>query len=610
MSIPTNTGYDDMANELSRLRSQLDKAHSENERLNEKLRERNNEPDDSGFREKFRKLRKEMEEAEDDRQALRSQTKKLKRENQELLEDLEDLNNRMKDMRTRASTQVDGDQLRRAEKEAQDAWEKKKKAEDDLEEMRRRLEDLENRYKEEKDRLLKEKEEAVEKTYKTIVELKTENEDELEKLREDLLGKDKIIKSLMDELRKIKDYISKLEREIFDLSQEKEKLEENLKKVMYEWENEEMKRYSSDKQITGKLKGKDEEIDELKEKLQQIDSYHNEAKNEISRKADFYKKKSENLEKAKNNLQIKFNKLEKTLKNKMENDDGGRGSHVEIGSIGVRTMENRSDLGKTKDTLSGQRAEGDYEYERSQQISKTVKMDGDLVKMLYTQAKFIEDRFLEQPDSDEEEEEEEEEVEEEYEQYVQGQPQMYIDNTQSSNPQRVFANANRVVVDQNGEKYLIESEADDGDKLVAAYMVNNEFIPINQMGGAIPQNQVIQVNEGHPNMVHHGGMEGSEDEYEDQNELIEDEYSDMEEEEMYEQQENQDQVGNGHLVQGPVGGGRREGYEGSEHEEDYEEEGEEEFEDGEYEEDFRLEQEQDQDQVRRKPGLTFGMVKQ
>ena len=126
--------------------------------------------------------------------------------------------------------------------------------------------------------------------------------DEMEKMRDDLIGKDKIIKSLMEEMKKIKDYISKLEREIFDLSQEKEKLEENLKKVMHEWENEELKRYSSDKQINGKLKGKEEEIEELKEKLQQIDSYHQDAKNEISRKADFYKKKSENLERTKNNL--------------------------------------------------------------------------------------------------------------------------------------------------------------------------------------------------------------------------------------------------------------------------------------------------------------------
>ena len=68
MSIPTNTGYEDLMNELARLRNQLDKAEAEND----KLRGQINESDDSGFKDKFRQLRKELEEADDDRQTLKS----------------------------------------------------------------------------------------------------------------------------------------------------------------------------------------------------------------------------------------------------------------------------------------------------------------------------------------------------------------------------------------------------------------------------------------------------------------------------------------------------------------------------------------------------------
>ena len=630
MSIPTNTGYEDLVQEISRLRSQLDKAEAEKDRL----RMRKSSPEGKGLRGRLKTLRKELEEAEDEKQTLRSQNKKMKREIEELTEDLEDLNERMGDLRNRAQNQVGVDKLRQVEKDLEGAWAKNKDLEDENEMLGRRLRELERTAKEDRERLGREKEEAVEKTYKTIVELKTENEEEMEKMREDLIGKDKIIKTLMEEMRKIKDYISKLEREIFDLSQEKEKLEENLKKVMYEWENEELKRYSSDKQINGKLKGKDLEIQELRDKLQQIDSYHQDAKNEISRKADFYKKKSENLERTKVNLNKKLEKLEKTLKNKMEEGEG-RGSHVEIGSVGVRTIEDRNDFGKTKENGSALRQEGDYEYERRQQISQTVKMDGDLVKMIYTQAKFIEERYLEPSESEEEEEGQE------YEHYVQEQPEMYVnvDNTQSSNPQPVFANANRVMVDENGDKYLIESEADDGDKLVAAYMVNGQYMPITQMEGVMNPNQgMIQPNsQGRVpmNMVHHGGVmtedpnsEGAEDEYEEANELIEDEYSDVEEEQMYMAHHDArggDQVGNGHLVAGPVGGGMREEYEGTEQDDeiDYDEadeEDEEEFEDDEdhqveeegheyHNEDFRMMQEQPEiaEEYQRKPALTFGI---
>lgn len=573
---------------------------------------------------------------EDEKQTLRSQAKKLKRENQELREDFEDVDSRFKELRAKAQKQVDKEELRKMKEQAEKAWERQRELETDLAELRRKMKDQENEFKNEREKLEREKEEAVEKTYKTIVELKTDNEDELDKLREDLVGKDKIIKSLMEEMKKIKDYISKLEREIFDLSQEKEKLEENLKKVMHEWESEELKRYSSDKQINGKLKGKDEEIQELRDKLQQIDEYHQEAKSEIGRKADFYKKKSENLERSKQNLNKRIEKLEKTLKHKIEEREG-RGSHVEIGSVGVRTMEDRGDLGRTKDTVTGERAEGDYEFERRQQIQQTLKMDGDLIKMIYTQANFIEDRLLAQSESEEEEEEEPEEPI--YEHYAQGPAQMYVDNTQSSNPQQIFANANRVMVDENGDKYLIESEADDGDKLVGGYMNPEQFVSYSQMGRAVNPNQpIIQhvPNEARipVNMVRHGGgvdqeehSEGAEEDYEDNDDIIENEYSDMDNEEMYEderivQQENP--VNNGHLVAGPVGGGMREEYERNEHglELDYDEADEEdegEFEEDDphddeenyHDEDFQMVQEQEEisENYQRKPALTFGIGK-
>ena len=156
-------------------------------------------------------------------------------------------------------------------------------------------------------------------------------------------------------------------------------------------------------------------------------------------------------------------------------------------------------------------------------------------------------------------------------------------------------------------------------------------MPISQMGGVINPNQVMYQNNRDQrlpvNAVHHGGMmvvDGNsdgqaEEEYEDQNELIEDEYSDMDREEMYmvDQRRNQDQIVNGHLVQGPVGGGRREGYEGSEHEEEMDyEEGDEEDESEEdieednkdyHQEDFQMEDEEKD--YKRKPALTFGMVK-
>lgn len=618
VSIPTNTGYEDMMQEISRLRDQLGQAEAENERL----RNRGSSPDDRGLRGRMKQLRKELDEAEDGHQSLRSQNKKLRRENQELKEDLEDLNRRLDDLRNKTQNQVDAGALRKAEKEAGDAWGKVGNLEDELERLNRKLRELERTGQEDRERLEREKEEAVEKTYKTIVELKTENEEEMERMREDVLGKDKIIKSLMEELRKIKDYISKLEREIFDLSQEKEKLEENLKKVMYEWESEELKRYSSDKQINGKLKGKDDEIQELKEKLQQIDSFHQEAKNEINRKADFYKKKSENLERKRNELNRQVEKLEKTLKHRRQEAEP-RGSHVEIGSMGVRTMEEGNDFGKTRDTKASFRAEGDYEYERRQQVNQTVRMDGDLIKMIYTQANLIEEQLLDNSES----EEDEDEVQE-YKAYApQGAP-VYVDNTQSGNPQQGYANANRVILGENGEKYMIESEADDGEKMVAAYVVNGQYMPITQMGqdvqeipghlveARVPMNVVQQggVMVDDPNLEHH------EEEYDEQGELIEDEYSDMENEQMYAMHQGvqeEDHIGNGNLVSGPVGGGMREEYEEEEGEEiDYDEaDGEEDFEDEDedgldyHEEDFHMAQEQPNvgDNYHRKPALTFGM---
>ena len=569
-----------MRDEIEHLRDKIEKLESENQRL----RDMEQPIENPNLRNRLKLLRKELEDAEDEKQTLKSQGKKLKRQNQELQEDLDDLNNRLKELRNRTQNQVDADMYKKMEKGFEDAWKEKENLEKDLEDLKRKMRENESKFNEDKERLEREKEEAVEKTYKTIVELKTENEDEMEKMRDDLMGKDKIIKSLMEEMKKIKDYISKLEREIFDLSQEKEKLEENLKKVMHEWENEELKRYSSDKQINGKLKGKEEEIEELQSKLQQIDAYHQEAKNDILQKMEFYKKKSDNLEQTKHSLEEKVEKLQRTLKNRRE--DEGRGSHVEMGSLGVRTIEDRGDLdlGRTKDTISGKRTEGNYEYERRQEINKTVKMDGDLIKMIYTQAHFIEDRLIVQSDSEEEAEE--------YEQYVENNPQMY-DNTQSSNPQQMFANANRVVVDEDNNKYIIESEADDGDKLVAAYMVNGEIMPLEQ--------------------VNNLRNETENEEYED-DELIENEYSDVENN-MYMENDPEDDVGNGNLVAGPVGGGTRNGYE---HEEvDYEEgeeDEEEEEEEGEYEEvyeeDFRIQEERDGQAYQRKPALTFGIGKQ
>lgn len=634
----------ELSREIERLKDKLADKGRENDRLRGQRSGRYGEQDD--LKNKLKKMQNEMEDVEEERNSLKSQTKKLKREKNELEEDLEDMSDRMRELRGKMHDQVDPEMLRKKDKEIQNEKNQKEDLERKVDRLQRDLEEKIREAREREGNLEQEKSNAAEKTYKTIVELKTQNEDEMSKFMNEVKGKDGLIMNLMKELKEIKDYTGKLEKEIFDLSKEKGKFEENLKRIMESWETEEIKRYSSEKLLNGELKGREDENRELKQKLRKIDALYKDDKEKINRKADFYKKKSDNLERTRNELNRKIEDLEKTLKQKTGEKDREE-SHLEMGSIGSGTMIGRDEREVFDNTKNNFRDKSKRHWEsdekshvriRREVTNTTVKMDGDLIKMLYTQAKFIDEKIFGESDSEEEQEVETMEMQDNHERVVQGRyhsteedkeyedsdeayqtegrvQYVNVDNTQSSDPQKMYANGARVMVNKESDNYLGESEAEDGDKLVPAYYMGGKYYPIEQVQGisggnrmqsqseemmdprAMNQHEMEYVNVGEQDM----DQEDFRVEDENENDLIHEEYSDIEEE--HPVQANQaymgprgvisqnDQVGAGHLVAGPVLGNHHDPnqmYQMQHRKEiDYEEDEEDEMNDEEdYEEDY------------------------
>lgn len=587
---------------------------------------------------------------------------------------------RLKEMKSRLRKEGgDAGQLRDREREVNQLTGQNEDLNRRLERLKNELEDARQKFDEKEKQLMKEKQENAEQNFKSIVELKAANQDKLEALKNDLREQEELVARLLGEQKEIKDYTAKLEREIFNLSQEKEKFEDNLKKVMTNWEHEELRRYNSERQLTGVLEDKDQQIDELKEKLNQVDNFHKDATEKISRNADFYKKKAESLEDSKNKLSKKVRELEATVKRVQEEADGSPGSHLNLQTVGARTMTERSNKKSKshskkiflKDTTkidseapSTGRGEAETLEERrervAQVVSTTVRMDGDLVKMLYTQAKCIDERLF--GDSEDEEEMEEVEIEvpaepvnmhmpqhayapgvyagmtaQEHSDEVDSRDEMdeeddeqdpeaihqnyqayrhpdnqrnpayhpVVDNTMSSNPEKMYVDATQQQEHSEDPKFPLESETEDGDKLMPAYLIDGNVYniapdgniydvqEIRQMMPKGPDQQGLDENRitqfqpngyNNPNQAHPGQHE------------VEEEYSDMEEDEEDQQPQQQfqgqiegyhnmpqkEQIRVGHRVAGPIPGnqmpaevdyeGQYEEYEQGDYEEDYEEE--------------------------------------
>lgn len=664
---------------------------------------------------RLRKARTDGAEAEEERQRLSGQNRKLKREKQELEDDVEEMAERLKELKSRARKEgADMGTLRDRERELGEVKGRAGELGRQLDRLRSDLANEQEKFKEKERQLEREKEQNAEKNFKSIVGLKAANQDQIEALKDELREQEELVARLLGEQKEIKDYTGKLEREIFNLSQEKEKFEGNLKKVMANWEHEEMRRYNSERQLTGVLEGKDNQIDELRQKLNQVDNFHKDATEKISRNADFYKNKAESLEESKNLLSKKVRELEATVKHVQEEADGDTDSHLNLQTVGGRTLTERGGQSNAKtkskskirnkskhisnsktrskqlfvdsntrvDSEGASTGRGEAEtleerHERvSQVVSTTVRMDGDLVKMLYTQAKCIDARLFgdsededaqeaemtvmqqqedvamaqrgyshdqegvgmgqrgytqnqygamvgqEHPQAEEmdsrDEEEDSEGHEMEHEAYQEfrlredTRANVYhpvVDNTMSSNPEKVYVDANQARDEE--EKFILESEAEDGDKLRPAYLIDGDVYNIVQDPNAYDVQEIRQMMPKGPDQQGHAenhitqfqpgafGNANPRDEEAD-DELIEGEYTDNEDvddpdepadEEVYRDMPQNEQIRVGHRVAGPIPGNQMPAemdYEGQ-----YEE-----YEEGVYEDEEYEEEGYDEDEVR------------
>lgn len=666
---------------------------------------------------KLRKARTDGAEAEEERQRLSGQNRKLKREKQELEDDVEEMAERLKELKSRARKEgADVGVLRDRERELGEVKGRAGELGRQLDRLRTELSTEQQKFQEKERQLEREKEQNAEKNFKSIVGLKAANQDQIQALKDELGEQEEIVARLLGEQKEIKDYTGKLEREIFNLSQEKEKFEGNLKKVMANWEHEEMRRYNSERQLTGVLEGKDNQIDELRQKLNQVDNFHKDATEKISRNADFYKNKAESLEESKNMLSKKVRELEATVKHVQEEADGETDSHLNLQTVGGRTLTERGGQSNAKtksktrnkskhisnsktrskqlfvdsntrvDSEGASTGRGEAEtieerHERvSQVVSTTVRMDGDLVKMLYTQAKCIDERlFGDSEDEDvqeaemnvmqqQQQQEQEEnvgmaqrvynheqeggimvqrgynpnqygamagqehphadEIDSRDDESSEGQelereayqdfrlredprPNAYhpvVDNTMSSNPEKVYVDANQAREEE--QKFILESEAEDGDKLTPAYLIDGDVYNIVQDPNTYDVQQIRQMmpkgpdqqghTENHITQFQPGAFGNAPRDEEADDELIDAEYTDQEEaeelgqpgdDEGYRDMPQNEQIRVGHRVAGPIPGNQMPAemdYEGQ-----YEE-----YEEGEYEDEEYEEEGYDEDDVR------------
>ena len=281
------------------LKNEIDNLKRENERLKRELLNVPLGADD--LREKLKKVQDELNDMEDENNKMRKDIKKIKREKTDLEEDNEHLNKKFRDMKSRSKNNRDDNDLR---DEIDRLKEKLRKEEENNKRLERDLDDL--KRKEEK--LISEKNELVEKNINSVIELKKNGEYEKDGLYKKLREKEDEVQQLSDDLKGRNKYLLKLESEIFELNNENKELKNNLQEIMDGWEEEEKNLTNNHNNIKNALK---EENDELKKKLEKVETLFQDNKGNDAKARNFYKQKSENLEKQNNRLNKQIEDLEK-----------------------------------------------------------------------------------------------------------------------------------------------------------------------------------------------------------------------------------------------------------------------------------------------------------